>query len=112
MKQDVEPMVDHHAAIHPDTEWNAVGPSAQKAIGRYKHKANRRNHKKWEADEQFLWIFSDFEGVVLVIVVNAMMLALAVGVERLFAASHFIMPPAVSQVVAQGPEAPSRGKID
>ena len=45
------------------------------------------------------------------IIVNAVMLPLAMGVKRLLAMDHFIMPPAMSKVVSERPGTPPRRYI-
>jgi hypothetical protein len=44
-------------------------------------------------------------------IVNPVMLALAVGVERRLALLHVIVPPTVTQIMRERPRAPSREEI-
>ena len=44
-------------------------------------------------------------------IVDAVVLTLAMRIERLDAALHVVMPPAMAEVVRQGPRAPTGGNI-
>jgi hypothetical protein len=111
VKKDMEPVIRDHAAVHGNSEWDAMHPAAQPAVSRHEQERDRRHHPKWKTDEQFLGILGDLEVALPMMVVNAVMLPLAMGVKRLLAVAHFIMPPAMSKIVGQRPGTPTRCHI-
>src|ERR1700733_9612931 len=83
VEQNVEAVIEHHAAIHSDAKRNAVFPAAEPAVSGHEKQADGSNGDQREADEELPGVFLmlPVEGAMLV--VDGVMFTLAVGVWRL-----------------------------
>ena len=107
VEQNVEAVIEHHAAIHSDAKRKAVFPAAEPAESGHEKQADGSDSDQREADEELPGVFLvlPVEGAMLV--VDAVMFTLAMGVCRLLSEAHFDVPPAVAQVMGKRPHGPA-----